>query len=145
MKSTITFFVIAVIAVIASVVPSCKSKDGHGGANRARARLRGVKSISIKYLPSMGGKNKKTTLTLTRPEQISGLIGTMRFKKAQRCACKHKYRIDFKRSTGRTVTVFAYSHGWNFADEKGRQRAPGTLLEHIDRLFGIPEGKYYLE
>ena len=85
------------------------------------------------------------TLVLNRPDQISALISKMQFKKVDRCPCKHKYELEFKKKDGNTETVFAYIDGWNFEGKGAAQRAVGKLVEHIDRLFGIPQGSHYLE
>ncbi len=41
--------------------------------------------------------------------------------------------------------MYSFFHGWRCQPDRVRQRADsGRLLRHLDRLFGIPKGRYYL-
>lgn len=124
-----------------SVAPAAAGKRGPA----TQAQLKRAQRVTIQYLPSTRNPKKKTRLVLTKKKQIRALVSKMSFRSVRPCRCKHKYRIVFQLSANKSVTVYSFSHGWRFQPDSVRQRRDsGRLIRHLDRLFGIPKGRYYL-
>jgi hypothetical protein len=110
-----------------------------------KAQLSRAQRVTIQYLPPVSNPRKKTRIILTKAADIRRLVRQLDFRPVRPCRCKHKYELTFTLAGGRAVKVRAFSHGWRFMRGTVRQRRDrGGLMRHLDRLFGIKPGDYYL-